>query len=102
MTAVGGKIISSLNAKLNGYKPKMNSPWAFTNVEKQDIVDTSTRCKQFAESEKGFQECLTHLAGPSEWADAERFKTDSAKRQAEYEKLAGEFVVPPYTTFIIF
>jgi len=99
---IAGKIVPSLNARLNGYKSKMNSPWSFTNVEKQDIYDVSTRCKQMAESEKGFQDCLPLLAGPGAWADAERFKTDSAKRQAEYEKLAGEFVVPPYTTFIIF
>ena len=96
---VAAQIVPNLKTKLQGYKPKMDSPWGFTNVEKKDIQDVNTFCKQMAESEKVFQECLISLAGPGDWADAERFKTDNTKRQAEYERLAGEFVVPTYRTF---
>jgi len=99
---VAAQIVPALKAKITGYKPKMDSPWAFTNVEKQDIQNVNTLCKQMAESEKGFQDCLTGLAGPGDWADAERLKTESTQRQAEYEQLAEQFVVPPYTVRFIY
>jgi hypothetical protein len=98
---VADQIVPALKAKFLTYKSKMDAPWAFTNVEKQDIQNVNALCKQMAESEKDFQGCLSGLAGPGNWTDAERFKTDSAKRQADYEQLTDQFVVPPYTVRII-
>ena len=99
---VAGQIVPSLTAKLQGYKSKMDAPWGFTNVEKQDIQNVNTLCIQMAESEKDFRDCLSGLAGPGDWAEAERLKSESTQRQADYEQLAEQFVIPPYSVHFIY
>jgi tetratricopeptide (TPR) repeat protein len=94
----GAQIIGALQAKLEKYKPKMDRPWSFTNVEKKDIQDTSAACKQMAESEKSFQASLLLVAGKGDWNEADGLRKDSVARQAQYTQLAAQYVVPQYST----
>jgi hydroxylamine reductase (hybrid-cluster protein) len=89
--------IAQFRKKLQGYAPKMNSPWSFTNVEKKDIQRCNTMCVDLADVDRKFQEHLAKIGGPGEWPQREELKRESADRIRTYTQLSGEFVVPEYS-----
>ena len=91
----------ALRVKLQGWTQlkKFEKPWTFTNIEKKEVPNISASCKAMAAGEKEFQETLTLISGA--WSGAEVLRRESADRSAAYGQLASEFVVPPYTTRII-
>ena len=95
-------VAATLHGKLKKYEKKMDEPWSFTNVEKKDIKQTSELCKQMAWAEKAFQENLGDLGGPGEWADGVAVTKESTERQAVYNQMAEQFVVPEYDIDYIF
>jgi len=84
--------VSSLRAKLQQYKPKMERPWNVTNAEKEDIAKWNARCRQLAETESAFQELLGKMGGPEGWSGRADLIRDSNRRCRTYENLAEEFV----------
>ncbi len=92
---------SILEKKLHKYQPKMQKPWAFTNIEERDIAQTNKLCNQMAAAEAVFMESVADLAGPDEWSQAESIRAACTDRQATYRDLAKEFVVPEYTVEFI-
>jgi hypothetical protein len=88
-----------LRAKLQAWQPKFEKPWTFTNLEKKEVPSIGASCKQMAAAEKEFQESLMLLSGA--WSGAEVVRRESADRAALYEQLGSDFVVPPYTTRLI-
>jgi len=91
------RIVSSLRTKLQKYEPKMRRPWGFNNVEKEDIAEWNTNCRQLAEMENAFQELLGKMGGPKGWSGRADLISDSDRRCRTYENLAEEFIVPAYT-----
>jgi tetratricopeptide (TPR) repeat protein len=98
MQELGTQIITALKAKLEGYQPKMRSPWSFTNIEKTDIKNAQTACKEMVEAEKNFQESIFTMAGKGDWPDADRLRKESTDRRAAYEEMSNKYVVPEYYT----
>jgi hypothetical protein len=90
---------AALRAKLQAWQPKFDKPWTFTNLEKKEVPSIGASCKQMAATEKEFQESLMLLSGA--WAGAEVVRRESSDRAALYEQLGSDFVVPPYTTRLI-
>ena len=88
-----------LRAKLQAWQPKFEKPWTFTNLEKKEVPSIGASCKQMAAAEKEFQESLMLLSGA--WSGAEVIRRESSDRAALYEQLGSDFVVPPYTTRLI-
>jgi len=90
-----------LQRKLDGYQPKMDEPWTFTNIEKREIAKTSAACQELVAAEAKFQELLEAFAGAGEWEEGLALKAQSATRQARYRELASAFKVPDYDVRII-
>jgi hypothetical protein len=97
MQELSSQVVATLRTKLQGYQPKMESPWSFTNKEKKAIGDYATLCRGLAVNEKGFQEQVTKMAGGGAWPEGDRIRRESESRRTSYERLAEEFVVPAYT-----
>jgi len=102
LAQIHGGVAATLRGKLSRYNKKMEVPWSFTNVEKQDIKKTSDLCKQMAQAEEVFQECLADLVGNGEWAEADTLRSESSERQSVYNQFATQYVVPAYDIDYIF
>jgi hypothetical protein len=98
----GVQLTAVLKAKYQIIKPKANTPWVYTNVEKEDIALTNTQCTALAEVEKGFRDCLDALKGKGDWKDLDKINEASRDREQSYTQFAAQFVVQPYDYRIIF
>ncbi len=93
------QVTAILQKKLGGYqaKQKFRNPWSFTNVEKKDVKNANTMCKEMAAAEKEVQVALANVTGSGEWAEGDSYRSESTERATAYEQLARQFVVPPYS-----
>jgi hypothetical protein len=96
LQTLGNGIIASLKNRLDKMQPKM-VPYsgAITNLDKTEITNTQTACKEMVEAENKFQQALPAMSGKGDWPDLARLQKECAERKANYEQLAGRFVIPP-------
>jgi hypothetical protein len=83
-------------------RPVANRPWDITNVQKNDFANTAAQCKEMAEAEKTFQECLDTLTGSSDWPEGRKLAEDSRERAKNYEQLSTQFTVRDYPLYYIY
>jgi hypothetical protein len=77
-------------------RPMLNRPYDMTNVQKNDFDNVAAQCKEMAEAEKTFQECLDVLTGSGDWPEGRKMAEDSRERAKNYEQLATQFTVKYY------
>jgi len=96
LQTLGNGIIASLKNKLDKMQPKM-VPYSggITNLDKTEITNTQAACKELVEVESKFQQALPVMSGKGDWPDLARLQKECAERKANYEQLAGRFIVPP-------
>jgi hypothetical protein len=95
---INGGLITQLQTKFETYRPKFRTPWVLTNIEKDDIANTSKTCTALAEVEKSYQQTLAAMSGKAAWPEQEQLQSSSAERLASFTKMATEYTVPKYTT----
>jgi len=92
-------MVPQLRGKAAKIRGKRQSPWSYTNVEKEDIQKCNALVKEFASVEGQFQGLLGKVGGSGEWAEGDALRTQSSDRAATYQSFEDDFIILPYTRF---
>jgi len=96
---LAGTMVPQLRVKAAKIRGKRQSPWSYTNVEKEDIQKCNALVKEFASVEGQFQGLLGKVGGSGEWAEGDALRTQSSDRAATYQSFEDDFIILPYTRF---
>jgi hypothetical protein len=95
LQTLGTQISAVLKKNLDRLRPKMvNYAGTITSVEKTEVANTQTACREMVEAESKFQQALPVISGNGNWPDMARLRRESAERSASYEQLGKQFILP--------
>ncbi|HUX01217.1 MAG: hypothetical protein WBD63_01650 [Phycisphaerae bacterium] len=98
---VANQTLAQMQAKAIKVRQKRNTPWSYTNVEKQEIPKCNALLKDCADVEEQFQAAVGKVGGADQWTEGEEIGRLSSERAARYNQLAEEFFIRPYSVDVL-
>ncbi len=98
---IANQTLAQMQAKAVKVRQKRNTPWAYTNVEKEEIPKCNALLKDCADVEGQFQAAVGKVGGADQWTEGEEIGRLSVERAASYNQLAEEFFIRSYSVDVL-